>query len=61
MEDYSEDEYDCNDEYEAYNDTYNDIDMSYVNNESYSSEEDIDDDEMAYRVSKRIAKELGEE
>jgi hypothetical protein len=65
MEDYSENEYDnydYYDEYDIYNDTYNDISMSYDNKEPYSSEEeDIDDDEIGYRVAKKIAKEVGEE
>jgi hypothetical protein len=57
----SYDNYDNYDQYQCY-DTYNDIDMSYDTSKmDYVEQEEIDDDEMSFRVARKIAKKLGEE
>jgi hypothetical protein len=58
----SYDTYDTYDQYQCYYDTYNDIDMSYDTSKiDYVEQEEIDDDEMSFRVARKIAKKLGEE
>jgi hypothetical protein len=47
------------DKYDYYIDKYNDI-YTYNDDSSYI-EEEVDDDEIAYKVARKIARELNEE
>ena len=58
MEDYSENEY--YDEYDEY-DTYNDIDTTYHDDSSDYENEDVEDEVIAYKVARKIARELHED
>jgi hypothetical protein len=60
MEDYSENEYDDYDEYDEY-DTYNDIDTTYDDDSSDYENEDVEDEVIAYKVARKIARELHED